>query len=570
MRWGSTPWFFGSAMFLGLHVRAQDTMLPPPLPTTAEESAPVSTRELVERLRSMEQMNQKLLERVEKLSEQNETLTKQFQSVTKKVDESARKTEQNEKAEAKKKEESKDSGLAGPGGFKEPTAGQNLGTLSPSAIEESGARSSGARGIPYAQEKGNRNLGKIPLKTFFDYGRDGIGMETEDQEFLLKFRGEFQTDSLLFLNPGNAAQMHNGFYLPRTRYYFQGHITKPIDYQLSFQRSFTTFGFLNVFMNFNYNNGLQFRIGRFKVPYTYEWYKLNNWRLITPERSLFDLNFGLGRMDGAMIWGQLLDARAEYAVGIFDGPRNSQQDYNNSKDVAAFLNFKPFDQTDSPLKNVNIGGSVDYGNQNNPLQPAVLRTNVNASSETLSGTDPINNATVPFLAFNNNVRERGIRSLWDLHLAYYYGGFSLYADWGSGFNSFAPTNRRPVAVPVDGWAVTMAYLLTGETLNERTLVDPNHRFDLRPGKFGLGAFEPFLRYSTLDIGSRVFTGGLADPSLWTNRVGLVDAGMNWYLVRGVKIYFDWEHAMFAQPVYYRPGGLSLTNNLFWLRFQLYY
>ncbi|MBV8381359.1 MAG: hypothetical protein JOZ63_02055, partial [Planctomycetaceae bacterium] len=51
----------------------------------------------------------------------------------------------------------------------------------------------------------------------------------------------------------------------------------------------------------------------------------------------------------------------------------------------------------------------------------------------------------------------------------------------------------------------------------------------------------------------------------------VDAGFNWYLTRNVKFYFDWQHAMFAQPVLYSPGPkLQKTNNLFWLRLQLYF
>ena len=45
-------------------------------------------------------------------------------------------------------------------------------------------------------------------------------------------------------------------------------------------------------------------------------------------------------------------------------------------------------------------------------------------------------------------------------------------------------------LPIDGYFVQAAYLLTGETINERTVVDPIRRFDLRPGRFGLGAFEP--------------------------------------------------------------------------------
>ena len=39
----------------------------------------------------------------------------------------------------------------------------------------------------------------------------------------------------------------------------------------------------------------------------------------------------------------------------------------------------------------------------------------------------------------------------------------------------------------------------------------------------------------------------------------------------MNIYFDWEHAMFAQPVYYRPGPfLRSTSDLFWLRMQVYF
>ena len=68
----------------------------------------------------------------------------------------------------------------------------------------------------------------------------------------------------------------------------------------------------------------------------------------------------------------------------------------------------------------------------------------------------------------------------------------------------------------------------------------------------------------------MFTGGLADPNLWTNRADFVDAGFNWYLNKHVKFMFDWQHAMFAQPVYARPGVLQKTNDLFWLRLQCYF
>ena len=71
--------------------------------------------------------------------------------------------------------------------------------------------------------------------------------------------------------------------------------------------------------------------------------------------------------------------------------------------------------------------------------------------------------------------------------------------------------------------------------------------DLRPGDFGLGAFEVTSRFSQLQLGREVFFAGLANPMLWTNEAQMVDLGFNWNLNKFLKVYFDWEHAMFGSP-----------------------
>jgi phosphate-selective porin OprO/OprP len=38
----------------------------------------------------------------------------------------------------------------------------------------------------------------------------------------------------------------------------------------------------------------------------------------------------------------------------------------------------------------------------------------------------------------------------------------------------------------------------------------------------------------------------------------------------VKIYLDWQHSAFNQPVTFAPGRFQLTSDPFWLRFQLYF
>jgi phosphate-selective porin OprO and OprP len=170
------------------------------------------------------------------------------------------------------------------------------------------------------------------------------------------------------------------------------------------------------------------------------------------------------------------------------------------------------------------------------------------------------------------VMERGFRELWELHLAYYYQGLSLLGAWDSGFQDYAiaRTGPKPVRVPTGGYFVQAGYILTGETIRDRTLIDPLRPFDLRPGHFGLGAFEVTARFSQLQLGRQVFTHGIADPNLWTNNAQMVDVGFNWYLNKFLKVYFDWEHAMFGNPVFYNTNRFQKSNDLFWMRLQAYF
>jgi len=413
-----------------------------------------------------------------------------------------------------------------------------------------------------------------PLHGYYDLdyaSRYGYVFRTENEEYELRFNGELQVDSRIYTRQ-NQTPVVSDINIPRARMYFSGRLTKPIEWQLSFQRSNNNFDLLNAYFNFRYDERLQLRIGRYRAPYTYEWAKLSNWEFLQPERSPFAANFGPNRQVGVMGWGNVFENRLEYAVGIFDGDRNSYQGFSNHKDVMAFIDYRPFFQTESALKFFSVGGSVDEGRENNPLVPAMLRGSQNASSNTLATGSGDSLIAVPFLQFNNNVREKGGRELWELHGTYFYKGLSVLGAWDSGFNDFSLTTpgAQPVHLPVSGYHVQLGYILTGETLEKRALVEPLRPFDLRHGKFGPGAIELQFRYSNLQVGNQVFTGGLADPNLWSNRLNMTDLGFNWYLNRNVKFYFDWEHQMFGSPVYYRPGGLQATSDLFWLRLQLYF
>ncbi len=130
-----------------------------------------------------------------------------------------------------------------------------------------------------------------------------------------------QLDARIYAN-SNQEYASSGIFNPRTRIYFEGNVTKSLSYEFSFQQTYATLNLLDSYLNYRFSDGFQLRLGRYKTPFTYEWYRVHIWHLLAPERSLFATNFEGNRRFGLMGHGSLLDNRLEYAVGSFDGQRN--------------------------------------------------------------------------------------------------------------------------------------------------------------------------------------------------------------------------------------------------------
>ncbi len=399
-------------------------------------------------------------------------------------------------------------------------------------------------------------------------GKFGPGFEfkTADDEFVLQFHNLTQIDGR-FYQQGGQAPVRDTFAVPRQWFMFSGRITKPWEYFVSVQNGFDNVSGLDFFLNAHYDDRVQFKVGRFKTPFTYEFYTEPIQGLISPERSLFFNNFALNRSVGGQIWGRLFNTTAplDYAVGIFNADRNSFLATSDSKNVLGYLNWRPFAlYEDTPLENLVFGGSVMAGNQTNNPVPQTLRTAVPTTGNSILG--------VPFLSFNSNVRESGPRAFWDLHAAWYYKQLSLIAEWQSGYQDYALTSNLAAhdRVGVESYYVQAGYFITGETVSGRNVAKPLRDFDLRRGKFGPGAIELTGRFNSLNLTRNVFTGGLADPNLWTNNLYVVEPGFNWYLTQYTKITFSWQHAVFGDNVQYNATSNQKTSDQFLLRFQLYF
>ena len=405
----------------------------------------------------------------------------------------------------------------------------------------------------------------LPLKANFG---NGFALSTEDDEFQFQFHDFTQVDYRgIFDTPNQPLNntYRSSFEIPRQWFIFNGRVGKPFEYSAIAAFGINNINLLDAFLNIHYDDRLQFKIGRYKTPFTYEFYSLPINGLPNPERSLFFNNFGLNRDVGAMAWGQLFEKRLDYAAGVFNGTRNGYFDNNSSPVLAALVNARPFGGLKgSALEFLNVGGSVMAGNELNATQPGTLRTNVPTTGPGVIG--------IPFLAFNSDVIESGPRTFWDAHVAWYYRSISLIAEYSGGFQDYArqATPFQRTHLGVQGFYTQAGYFITGEHVSGRGQVRPIHDFDLRRGRTGPGAIELAGRWSYLDVDNQVFANGLANPAIWSNRAGLLDVGVNWYWTQYIKVYFGWQHAEFGDPVQIDPGRNQLTNETLWLRFQVYF
>jgi phosphate-selective porin OprO/OprP len=236
----------------------------------------------------------------------------------------------------------------------------------------------------------------------------------------------------------------------------------------------------------------------------------------------------------------------------------------------AYLNLTPFEKEEGAFfQFLNLGGSFTYGDQNNVnFLPRSFRTASNASN---AGTAEF--AAPPFLTFNPTVVEKGEREFWSTWIAFYRKRLTLLAMYDGGILSYSPTaDAAGVRLPVNGYSLQMAYFLTGEEIERRSVVKPKRNFDLRPGKRGPGAWEFNTRFNTFNVDNQVFAAGLSNPADWSHDAWCVDLGLNWYWNPYIKWYFLWHHSEFGNPVLYnsQDGAKSITNELFWVRCQIYF
>ena len=330
-------------------------------------------------------------------------------------------------------------------------------------------------------------LPEFPLQGRF---LDGFSLSTLDEELELNIHILDQTDFRVF-TPNDRLPARSGLYIPRVRVYFEGHLTRDFEYEVSIQRSVEgVWDLLDGNLDWRLaEERLKLRFGRMLVPYSYEWYDHLEQYFITPERALFPLNFGLSRSAGIMAHGHLDDGRVQYAIGGYDGRLAGVADNNTTRDAVGYLNVRPFLKTERypALRYLNLGGSIFGGLQVLPEEPLPLRTSLQSSEN----DDAARAASATFVEFEDGVYYKGGRFAAALHMALYAKGWSLEAEGQVARFEFlnAPRNLS-ASLPVTGFHVTLGYFLTGEEVTKRSTVIPRRPWGRQGGFGGAGSLRP--------------------------------------------------------------------------------
>jgi len=395
----------------------------------------------------------------------------------------------------------------------------------------------------------------------------GLRFQSADGRYRIELHDLTQVDGRFFNVTGNRPnELHNNIDIPRQRFYFAGQVAEHFDFYSVLNRGYGSLDVLDAYVNFKFTKALNVRVGRTKTPYTYEYYKIAEGDLIAPERSVFVGNLSPNRQVGVMFYGQVLDEQLEYAIGLFNGPHRSFQDFNNFKNPFFYFNSRPFLHGGSDLlRQLNIGASVNIGREDDPLEPNTLRT---ANDETITPNATIVSPT--FLEFNNGVIERGRSAFWSGDIAWFYRSMTALAMYNGGYITYASNRVSGAQVPFQGGSVAVTYFLTGEEIVTRKDVEPLRPYNWRSPLAHPGAIELYSRTSYVNAGNVIFNAGLADPKDWSRNALVFDTGVNWYVNRFVRLFFDWQHAEYGTPIRISSSRSTSSTDMFWLRSQLFY
>jgi len=383
-------------------------------------------------------------------------------------------------------------------------------------------------------------------------GASGFTMRSADTNFALRIRGLLHIDSHWFLDDSGIDD-NDTFLVRRARPILEGTLFRDFDFRFTPEFAGSSANIRDAWLNYRYDDPLQFRIGKMKSPGGLE-------RAQSVANTLFverSLVAGLSAVRdlGIMMSGEMWPGEeavtqtlgwtglANYELGFFngtaDGRSASNADFDDDKSVAGRLFFHPFLRSGAkPLRTLGVGISGSYGDMRGssglPDDRGYGTEARQIFFEYLNG-DGTSPATANVIADGTQWRL-GPQGYW------YWGPFGLLGEYAVSSQRLERRAGETSSTHArhDAWSVSASWLLTGEDASFGRIT-PEKNFDPRIGNWG--AWQAVVRYSYFDVDDDVFP-EFSDPAESATRASAWALGLNWYLNRNIRAAFDFNHTEF--------------------------
>ncbi len=385
--------------------------------------------------------------------------------------------------------------------------------------------------------------------------------------FLKSSDGNFQLMPVGYLNAQYAFYKGDGapsdtFSIRRARFGVQGYYGKQLDYAFLFETASTsvpTIAVRDAYIDFKPWSSFKIMGGQYKVPFSME-VGTGDTNVEFAERSINSVLYpdaaGAFRAPGVDAHGDLVDGRAQYWVGIFNGKGLLSNNTTNEVEVVGRVRFAPWKQSDNPwLSGLSFGGSAQHGRSK-------------ALSSELSFSGVLNDQTYTFFP---QFRINGGITRYNGFAAFFRGPLGIRAEYTqllekrSGIGSFVPSgvgfNTLPGVVG-KGAYISATYLLTGEKEPENAIPRVKHPVigPNSPGETGgpgWGAWALKARYAWLQGRAGGITCDATTTPACPITPGVVPTfsdhtaqwtvGFNWYLNYWVLVKTDFNINQLKDP-----------------------
>ena len=306
------------------------------------------------------------------------------------------------------------------------------------------------------------------------------------------------------------------------------------------------------YIDARFDPAFQLRFGKFKPFVGLE-------RLQSPadmkfiERSYVSNNILPNRDMGASVFGEVLDKKLSYALGVFngatDGSENTTgQDINNQKDIAARVFARPFSGSESALAGLGVGIAGTWSNSNSNLLPSYKTPGQQNS----------------FFSYASGTTTNGARNRLSPQAYFYRGPFGLLTEYASVKQDVIRAGSS-AELTNNAWHVSTSWLLTGEDASYQG-VKPNRPYTAGPDG-GWGAVELLARYQENNIDKNAFNGFVDTGKANASKASTWGVGLRWYLSSASNFAINYDRTTFTGGT----GALGLdgkTEELLIGRYQV--